>query len=225
MKAVFNVATPNMGTELADWAFGPGWAIARKLGLLTPAVDALRTEKVAAFRAKANPILSALNIPFYTMSGNTFRRHPISLVTGSILASLAPGDDDDRFVTRARTRLPLNYGIDLGDVFANHFDNDTGHTTFPKISAQLTGLALTSPDFRRIVVNGFDRLSPDGASDARFNTWMWSTAWFKGKLSVGTDSAVQCATIATSEAQTDNDLLYPPIVGDSRTTLAISRSR
>ena len=214
VKAVFNIATPNTGTELADWAFRPGNRLAQLLGLVTPGVEALQTANVEAFRSQADPVLSKLNIPFYTLFGRTFRGHPITAITGRILRRLAPDEKNDGFVSESHYKLPVSYGIDLGEVAGNHFENDTGNVSFPSINSQIVGIELTSIDFKRIAANGFGDFSPEGHDDSRFNTWMWSMQWFKGHLYVGVGRAVQCATMATAAAQAGNDAFYPPIVGD-----------
>lgn len=204
-EAVFHISTPNQGSELADWAFGPGQDIAEELGLLTPGVEALQTSRVTQLRNQVDPILQELNIPFYTTYGRTFRGHPVTLVTGAILLQLAPGTKNDGFVTGERSLLPVEFGIDIGEVHGHHFEVDTGRVSFAKINAHITGLELTRREFERIAANGFGD---------RFNTWLWSMQWFKGRLYVGTGRAVQCATFATAAAQSEIPELYPPIVGD-----------
>ncbi|HLV01218.1 MAG TPA: hypothetical protein VKZ59_08130, partial [Acidobacteriota bacterium] len=204
-QAVFHISTPNQGSELADWAFGPGRDVAERLGLLTPGVEALQTSRVQQLRAQVDPILKELNIPFYTTYGRTFRGHPVTLVTGAILLQLAPGTKNDGFVTSESSLLPVDFGINIGEVHGHHFEVDTGAVSFAKINAHITGLELTRKEFTRIAGNGFGD---------RFNTWMWSMQWFKGRLYVGTGRAVQCATFATAAAQSGIPALYPPIVGD-----------
>ena len=215
VKAVFNIATPNTGTELADWIFGPGQELGERLGLLTPAVEDLQTDNMAVFRAQADPILSQLDIPFYTMAGRTSRGHVITLITGPILTGLtAEGVKNDGLVPVNRTRLPLSYGIDAGEVGANHFANDSGSISFFKVRSHIRGLELTSRKFRRISSNGFVDFSPGGPEDASWNTWIWSMRWFKGKLYAGTGRAVLCASFATAATQLDFPAAYPPPIGD-----------
>src|SRR5688500_13114429 len=95
-KAVFTISTPNLGTELANWAFDNP-RIAAPFGLLTPAVASIRTDAVAIFRAIADPILKASGIPFYTISGNVFFDSAGTAITGSILRSLTTNTTNDTF--------------------------------------------------------------------------------------------------------------------------------
>ena len=55
VKAVFTLATPNQGTELADWAFGTGKPLAEKLGLTSAGLFDLQTTFMAGFRTKSRP--------------------------------------------------------------------------------------------------------------------------------------------------------------------------
>ena len=109
VKAVFTLASPNQGTELADWAFGPGLPIAGGLGLLSPGVFSLRTVNMEAFRCVADPIFRASGIPFYTMEATQFIGNPITTVTGAILKQLVPDEKNDGFVTVPRAKLPFDY--------------------------------------------------------------------------------------------------------------------
>ncbi len=209
VRAVFTVSTPNTGTELADWAFGPGRAAAGPLGLLTPAVADLRTGVVKEFRQRVDPVLNQLQIPFYTMKGITSRDNPLLRVTGRILTNLTGKDiDNDGLVPANRTSLPIDYAVDVGAVFDNHFRTDSGNRVFPRINAYLQQYLLGSPDFKKVVSNGFG----DPA-----NTWFWSQAWYKGKLYVGTAQSQHCLTFATAAIRLEGllqKLAYPPPGGD-----------
>ncbi len=199
VHAVFTISTPNTGTELADWAFGPGLPIAGGLGLLTPGVFSLQTQVVAAFRSVADPILQASGIPFFTLEGSDARGNPLTGVTGLILYGLTPGRKNDGFVPVPRGRLPAEWSTDLGEVKANHFEIDSGNQTFMKIHARLMALEYSLEQFKRIVANGF--------GDSH-NNWMWSMEWFQGKLYVGTGREIQCLSVLTLDVQTGSKL-YP----------------
>ena len=190
LRGVFTIATPNHGTELADWAFGPGQAIAQQLGLLTPGVFALRTASIAAFRQGADPVLRASGVPFYTLSGKQFVGDPIMAVTGAVLRTLNPSPNDGLVATN-RARLPGDYATDLGGLLANHFNVDAGESSFPRIAAVLRSLDANAAQFERLDGAGF--------GDPH-NTWMWSVEWFKGKLYVGTGREIQCISLASSDA-------------------------
>ena len=209
VRAVFTISTPNTGTELADWAFGPGRAVGEALGLLTPGVSDLQTTVVAEMRGRVDPVLKRLQIPFYTMRGTTSTGNPLLRITGVILTSLtARGVLNDGLVAENRTRLPLDYAVDIGAVPDNHFFTDSGTRVFPRISAYLQSYKYDSPEFKKVVSNGF--------SDPA-NTWFWSQAWFKGKLYVGTAQSQHCLTFATAAIRLDGPLrriAYPPPGGD-----------
>ncbi len=199
VRAVFTISTPNTGTELADWAFGPGLPIAGGLGLLTPGVFSLRTQSVATFRAIADPVLQASGIPFFTLEGSDARGNPITAITGLILYQQTPVEKNDGFVPVPRGRLPAEWSTDLGEVKANHFDVNSGSETFAKINARLQALEYTLQQFTRIAANGF--------GDSH-NTWMWSMEWFHGKLYVGTGREEQCLSMLTSDVQAGTNI-YP----------------
>ena len=192
VRAVFTISTPNTGTELADWAFGPGRPIAEELGLLTPGVAALRVANVAAFRAVADPILKASGIPFFTIAGSDARGNLVTAITGLILYEQTPGQKNDGFVPVPRSRLPSEYASDLGEVGANHFAVDSGNQSFAKILARLQVLEQTLGHFERIAVGGLGD---------EHNTWTWSMGWFKGRLYVGTGREIECLSVLTSDRQ------------------------
>ena len=209
VRAVFTISSPNTGTELADWAFGPGRAIAEGLGLLTPGVADLRTTHVALLRERVDPVLRRLQIPFYTMWGNTSAGNPLLRITGQVLSNLtAPGVKNDGLVPETRTTLTMDYAVDVGAVPDNHFFTDSGSRVFPRINAYLQPLRFDNPEFKKVVSNGFSNPA---------NTWMWSQAWFKGKLYVGTAQSQHCLTFATAAIRLDGALqkiAYPPPGGD-----------
>jgi len=213
VKALFTVSTPNLGTELADWAFGPGRPIAGPLGLLNDGVASLTTTNMAAFRENADPILKAMGVPVYTIEGDRFLTNPFTIPTGSILKDLVPSEKNDGFVTVPRGRLSADFAVDLSTLPTDHFHTN-GVMSFPKIDARIRGLENTLAEFRKIATNGFH---DQGGSDA--NAWAWSMKWFEGKLYVGTGRQQICVTLAANDAQTGStsyamamlDDLCPPL--------------
>jgi hypothetical protein len=195
-RAVFQIAPPNHGSELADWAFGPGQAIAGPLGLLTPGVSDLKVASMAQFRAQADPVASAAGTPYFTMPGNTFLGNPLTSITGAILSDLTGGAINDGLVPINRTRLPAAYATDLGIVPANHFGAHDGSLTFPRIQAEIERIEGIAT---------FERVSTGGFGD-RHNSFAWSMGWFKGHLYVGTGRAFLCTTAATADRQTGSHL-------------------
>jgi hypothetical protein len=219
VRAVFTVGSPHQGTELADWAFGPGQGPAAGLGLLTPAIAALQTSWMASLRQLADPLATALGIPYFTVAGSSYTTppNPLTSQTGPVLASLTQGQPSDGIVTVARSRLPPIYAVDLGTLPANHFALALGSLVFPRINAQIRALD-GSRDFERIATRGF---SFDGKGNPlpgdRQNSLPWSTQWFKGKLYVGTGRAFSCVTTATSDAALGRHD-YPPVIPDTECT-------
>ena len=210
VKAVFTTSTPNQGTELADWAFDNP-QISGPLGLLTPAVDSLRTAHMDSFRELADPVLKSQRKPIYTMAGTVFIDHLLTLVTGSILRALVPGVErdalNDGFVAVGRSRLSPELSSDLGEVPANHLETDSGEFAFARISGRIQGLENSFIDeFDRIAVNGFSDIGGDA-----HNSWGWSMAWFKGKLYVGTGREQGCMALLTSDIRTGTNV-YPSAV-------------
>jgi hypothetical protein len=220
-RAVITISTPNQGTELADWAF-QNPAVSGPMGLLTPGVFAMKTNNMAAFRAAADPILKAMGIPFFTIAGTKFTGNPLTAVTGGILATLAPGQANDGFVTVPRSRLSADYAIDLGTIATHHFQTDSGGVVFARLNGRIDGLERTYKEFTRIAANGF---SPQGGG--AHNTWSWSMQWFKGKLYVGTGREVTCVTVLANDRATGSNI-YPftsaagqcPAAGDLPALLA-----
>lgn len=214
VAAVFTLATPNKGARIAEWAFGPGLPIAQKLGLITPGLFDLQPANVATLRAQLDPVFESAGIPFYTVSGGSSAGNPLLMVTGKILTDLT-GEANDGFVTISESRLskpatyrgPSGYAMDLGTVGgAHHFEMAQGLAAFGFIHGRIQGLEH--------ILRGFRKVATGGLGD-RFNTWMWSQKWFKGKLYVGFGRAMECVTRATSDAQ-EGTQLYPP--GDSECT-------
>ena len=198
-RAVFQLASPNHGSELADWAFGPGKAIAGPLGLLTPGVLALTVANMTQFRAVADPVASATGTPYFTMAGNTFLGNPLTAITGAILRELTGGAINDGLVPIHRTRLPATYATDLGAIPANHFRANHGSLTFPRIQTEIERIEGIAT---------FERISTGGFGD-RHNSFAWAMGWFKGHLYVGTGRAFLCATAATADRQMGSHLYRP----------------
>ena len=193
VRGVFTISTPNYGSELADWAFGAGAGVASQLGLLTPGVFAIRTANVAVFRQLADPILLASGIPFYTIGADKSLTNPLTAVTGAILTGQSGGQyRNDGFVTIDSARLPADYAVDLGNIHTDHFSVDNGDQSFSKINGRVQAMELQYAEFERVVKGGFA---------ATNNTWLWSQAWFKGKLYVGTGREIQCMSLLTSDVQ------------------------
>lgn len=209
VKGVFTISSPNSGSDLADWAFDNP-AIAGPLNLLTPGVESLKIANMAAFRATADPLFENLNIPIFHHAGTVFFDNPLTVITGTILKSLLPGDSlaakNDGFVPVGRTKLSYEFGINLGTVAANHFNTDSGSVSIPKITGRIQAIRNTIDEFQRIAINGFARWGGDAN-----NTWAWSMAWFKGKLYVGTGRQPDCITLLTSDVRLGTSF-YPPAV-------------
>ena len=193
VKAVFTLSTPNHGTPLADWAFGPGAALATLFGMHTPAVQSMEVGVVTAFRTTADPILAPSGIQFYTFAGNTFiaPQDPVIEATGLILHSLAPGSNDG-LVPLSSVPLPDGYSFDLGQTKTNHFGMIEGNESFPVINPVIENLQREIPGFSRIATAGFGDEN---------NNYPWSMKWFNGKLYVGTGRLVGCVTALASDVQ------------------------
>ncbi|HUQ69547.1 MAG TPA: hypothetical protein VM165_08495, partial [Planctomycetaceae bacterium] len=219
IKAVFMIATPNQGTELANWAAGPGRPQATALGLYNPAVLSMQTTVVATqIRPLLDPASTVAGVPFFTIAGTsaTTPPNPLTVQTGPVLSALTGGQPNDGIVTVPRTKLPATYASDLGTIPANHFAIAIGSFSFPRIDAQIKLMEGTAP-FDRIATNGF-ALDGNGnpiddpanqASD-RQNSFPWSTQWFKGRLYVGTGRAFMCVTNATADVAVGSHTYPPP---------------
>jgi len=213
IKAVFTIATPHQGTELADWAFGPGQPVAAGLGLLSPATFSIQT---SVMMTQARPILdpssAVAGVPFFTIAGTSFAAPPNPLLaqTGTILGALTGGQPNDGIVTVPRTKLSPVYSSDLGTIAANHFATALGIFSFPRIHAQIQLMEGRAP-FTRIATDGF---AFDGAGNPlggdRQNSFPWSTQWFRDRLYVGTGRAFMCVATATADAASGNTTYPPP---------------
>ena len=70
---VITMGTPNQGDALATWIFLPAnQALGQTLGLLTPAVQSMEIANVEQLRTQWDPIFQQAQIPFFTLSGNTY---------------------------------------------------------------------------------------------------------------------------------------------------------
>ena len=215
IRAVFAIACPCHGSELADWADKTELAkdIAKELGIYGPALLSLKTDTVAQLRADVDPVLSSLGITFYTLPGDRSSGNILTAATGLILADQIrqrkqeAGEEfgnlaNDGFVSVDSGQLPTAYSVSLGTVHANHFDNKRGNVIFSKINAEIKGIELTAVGFRKVANDGFRSfyhpLDP-GRDNAQYNTWAWAMKWFKGKLYVGTGRMILCMTLLTSD--------------------------
>ena len=202
VKAIFTIATPNQGTELADWAFGPGAKIANLFGLQTPGLYDLRPEHVATLRAQLDPIFATAGIQFYTIEGGKFSGQTGGLVydvTGPILKNLTNGVDNDGLVAVPEVWLPDSYAEDMGEIKVDHTDIAYGSNAWPYIYGRFSGLENRMPGWQQIANGGFGNDN---------NAWAWSQIWFNGYLFVGTGTNVDCVTADTAAVQTGVDL-YP----------------
>ena len=139
VKAVFTLGTPNQGSQMADWAFGPGKPYANSLGLLTPGMASLKVANVQTYRSTFDPIFSTAGIPFFYLAGNTFAGNSLTVLTGPVLLSLS-GQANDGLVTPTETTLPIAYATTLGVVPDNHFLLGTGAVSFTYIQPQILAL-------------------------------------------------------------------------------------
>jgi Dockerin type I domain len=219
-KAVITLSTPNQGDALADWIFSPaGQGIGQLLGLLNPGEQSLEIANVLQLRTQWDPIFQTANIPFYTLSGDTYVcAHSggstcSTQITGPILCSITGGTNtsckgapaNDGLVDHPESLLPTSYAMELGIVHANHFAMELGIDTFSFIYDRVIQQENSQPGITKIGTGGFGD---------QHNTWAWSLAWFKGKLYVGTGREVYCVTSATSAIKLGISALYPPAIGD-----------
>ena len=70
------------------------------------------------------------------MAGDISTPHPLTVITGPILQSLAPGPNDG-LIPVARTELPSTYSKDLGEMLGNHFYIPQGNLSFSRIHAEM----------------------------------------------------------------------------------------
>jgi hypothetical protein len=139
IRAVFTLSTPNQGSAMANWAYGPGRAYAQQLGLLSPGMASLQTVYVQAYRAQWDPIFATAGIPFYYMGGTVFTGNSLTSLTGPILQGLT-GEANDGLVAPSETTLSLPWGTNMGTVPDNHFLIGTGSVSFPVILPYLLTL-------------------------------------------------------------------------------------
>ena len=221
VKAVFTVATPNQGTELADWAFAPanqaivqGLSQKFNLNLDIPAVADMEVSNMTPFRAAVDPVFTKLmNKPFYYFSGDGYFDSAVTLATGSLLRKLVPGTDqnsqNDGLVTVAESQLSPEYSNQLGVIGADHFQMNQGDKSFFKIRGRIEALETDTDVFQRIAVNG---LTQFGGS--AHNTWIWSAKWFNNKLYIGTGREELCLTLLTSDVRAGTSSYQSAITGD-----------
>lgn len=208
IKGVIDIATPNQGTALADWAFGKGIVIARLFGFLSAGLYDLRPENVLSLRTTLDPLFASAGIPFYTLSGTDFSQGSIVYhVTGPILENLTGGEENDGFVSVSETQLPDTYAMNLGSVATDHGLIANGQYSWNFIHGRIQGNEDRQAGWHQIASGGF-------GDDA--NAWIWSQTWFQGKLYIGTASSVNCITDYMA-ALGYNLPIYPPPGNDCPT--------
>jgi hypothetical protein len=230
---VITMGTPNQGDALATWIFLPAnQALGSLLGLLTPAVQSMEIASVEQLRAQWDPIFQQAQIPFFTLSGNTYNcvgsGSCTTVETGQLLAGItdpqpppagltpcnetgnAPKNSpcNDGLVDHPESLLPNSYAMELGIVNCNHFALRLGDNTFPFINAQVQAFQAQQPGFSL----GTSVVATNGFGDSN-NTWSWSMAWFENMLYVGTGRDVSCVTAATARIELGISSLYPPSIG------------
>ena len=226
---VITMGTPNQGDALATWIFLPAQqTLGETLGLLTPAVQSMEIANVEQLRTQWDPIFQQAQIPFYTLSANTYTcvnsTGPCTTaITGPLLAGIteppggkltpcnetgnAPGNSpcNDGLVDHPESLLPESYAMELGVINCNHFELRIGDNSFPFINAQVLAFQMEQPGIQNVATGGFGD---------QHNSWSWSMSWFQNNLYVGTGREVYCVTSATALIQLDLAGLYPPAIGD-----------
>ena len=228
-SAVLELGTPNQGDALANYIFSPaGNALGTLLGLLTPGVQSLEIANVLQLRLQWDPIFQNAQIPFYTVSGNTYNcpggpQTCPTYFSGPILTTITtpPGDKstpcgqtnttpcNDGLVTHPESLLPTTYAMELGIIADNHYDLRMGYNSFSFVNARVQSLWNEQTGFARVATGGFGDQN---------NSWAWSMAWFtptgstNGMLYVGTGREPNCVTGAASLIQVG--VGYPPSIGD-----------
>jgi pimeloyl-ACP methyl ester carboxylesterase len=139
VKAVFTLGTPNQGSQMADWAFGPGKPYANSLGLLTPGMASLKVANVQTYRSTFDPVFSAAGIPFFYLAGNSFVGNSLTALTGPVLFGLS-GQANDGLVAPSEAPLPPAYATTLGVIPDNHFLMGTGSVSFTYVQPQIVAL-------------------------------------------------------------------------------------
>jgi hypothetical protein len=202
VKAVFCIATPNQGTELAVWAFGSGEKIANAFGFLSPGLYDLLPTHVATLRAQMDPVFEAAHIPFYTLEGNSYAAQSDLFyhITGPILSNLTNGESNDGLVAVGEVPLPDSYAEDLGSLAVDHTHIAFGTSAWPYVYGRIAGLENR--------LSGWQEIASGGYGDDE-NTWTWSQTWFQGNLYVGTGRQINCDT-SYSAAVESGLPIYPP---------------
>jgi hypothetical protein len=223
--AVIQLGTPNQGDALADWIYSPaGQPLGQLLGLLTPGIQSLEVANVLQLRIQWDPLFQNAQIPFYTLSGNTYvcpggpGTCPTG-TTGPILVGITtpPGGKttpcgvvnnapcNDGLVTHPESLLPTTYSMELGVLAFNHYLLRMGDNSFSYINGRIQELSNQQPGVNRVATGGFGD---------QHNNWAWSMSWFNNMLYVGTGRETACVTSATSAIQLGIPSLYPPATGD-----------
>jgi hypothetical protein len=210
VKAVFTIATPNQGTELADWAFGVGEKIANIFGFISPGLYDLEPEHVATLRAQLDPVFETAGIPFYTLEGNSYKHQGALFysITGPILSNLTNGESNDGLVAVNEVPLPDTYAEDLGSIAEDHTHMAFGSVSWPYVYGRIAGLENRFSGWKEIASGGY------GDDE---NTWTWSQTWFQGNLFVGTGRQINCDTTYSAALGAVIASLYPPPGNDCPT--------
>ena len=208
-NAVFTFGSPNQGDALADWLFSPaGQPLGQTLGLLNPGVQSLEIANVQQLRTQWDPMFQTAQVPFYTVSGDTWGTSGSTHITGPILQSITGGTKapkNDGLVTVPETFLPTTYAMNLGVEHVDHYQLRLGDASFAVIYSRVMAHESEQPGFKRIATGGFGN---------QHNTEAWSMQWFKGQLYVGTGREVNCVSTADAAIQLNLPQLYPPLLGD-----------
>lgn len=136
VRQVFTLATPNQGSHLADWAYGPGKPYASQLGILSPGLASMQTNYVQIYRAAFDPIFAVAGIPFYSLAGTDYSGNSLTVITGPVLQGLT-GEVNDGLVAPLETHLPSAWSTAVGAVPDNHFLMGTGSVAFPFIQPHI----------------------------------------------------------------------------------------
>jgi hypothetical protein len=171
-SAVIELGVPNQGDALADWIFSSaGQALGQLLGLLTPGVQSLETANVLQLRTQWDPIFQNAQIPFYTLSGNTYSctggpGSCITSQTGPTLTEITtpkggkeapcgqPGNApcNDGLVTHPESLLPTTYAMELGVIATNHYLLRMGDNSFSYINGRVQELSNQQPGVSRVAI-------------------------------------------------------------------------
>ena len=163
-----------------------------QLGSLTPAVQSMEIANVQQLRTQWDPIFQNAKIPFYTLSGNTYRVPdgpadlPHCRITGPILATITNlrADDGKSRNKYAAAKLPMQRRLShlSGNVAAhrichgtrrrwpiNHYLLRMGDNSFPISMRASWNLTNEQPGVTQVATGGFGD---------QHNTWAWSMAWY-----------------------------------------------